>query len=549
MAKEGEEATVVTPLLSMTLPTTASKSSTSSSVVKPPPKNFAKLPTNDENDDDHDHDDIVVNRSTNPKAVTITTSSKSQSPTGKDENVVKLKKRRHHNSKYGAVKSNDDDDDDDIDFKINPTNIHNNTTTTHRNNNHPTTHNNNNEENFQDNPRFTTPSDDDDRSTTVRQRMRILTALAATGGFLFGYDTGVISGATPSIARAFELTIEETEVVVSCTVLAAFVASLFGGSLNTNFGRRFTILVASAIFTIGATIMGCAWSYSSLVAGRIILGIAIGLASLTTPIYIAEVATPSMRGTLVTINGLLVCFGQFTAGMVDGIFDQIDPDSGWRYMLGLAGLPSAIMFVGFLFLPESPRWLVMVGREEEAFSVLESVRETKRESTHELQEIIEVCSLMKGSLSRANTLVVSEYGNHEDESPSDVVRQNAKTRGSESEEGEDSHDDDLEDGVASTQNSDEITNQDIEEEEVSGQWKDRILTFMEPMTNMCSHPPTVRALILGCGIMVLQQLSGINTVMYYAASIYEASGFDGRYKINLLILLHFPLIKLCHITY
>ena len=223
---------------------------------------------------------------------------------------------------------------------------------------------------------------------------------------------------------------------------------------------------------------------------------------MTTPIYIAEVAKPDMRGTLVTINGLLICFGQFTAGMIDGIFDQIDPENGWRYMLGLSGVPSIIMFIGFLFLPESPRWLVMVGREDEALSVLESVRETKRESTHELQEIIEVCSVLQGSLSRANTLLVSEYGNDEDEEK------------------------DVDD-------SDKASNQDIED--VPEGCMDRILTFIEPFTNLISHAPTKRAMILGCGIMILQQLSGINTVMYYAASIYEASGYDGEYFIFLII--------------
>jgi SP family myo-inositol transporter-like MFS transporter 13 len=86
--------------------------------------------------------------------------------------------------------------------------------------------------------------------------------------------------------------------------------------------------------------MGIAWSYNSLVLGRIIVGGGIGLASLTTPMYIAEVASPSTRGTLVTVNGLLICFGQFSAGMIDGILDEIDPDNGWRIMLGLAAVPS-----------------------------------------------------------------------------------------------------------------------------------------------------------------------------------------------------------------
>jgi SP family myo-inositol transporter-like MFS transporter 13 len=119
--------------------------------------------------------------------------------------------------------------------------------------------------------------------------MRVITGMAAIGGFLFGYDTGVISGAMLPLRHAFDLSETQEEVVVTSTVFAAFCASLVGGSINAAFGRRVAILVASTIFTIGSLLLGTAWSYESLVLGRIIVGIGIGLASLTMPIYITDI--------------------------------------------------------------------------------------------------------------------------------------------------------------------------------------------------------------------------------------------------------------------
>lgn len=322
----------------------------------------------------------------------------------------------------------------------------------------------------------------DDRASRVQRRMHFLTGMAAIGGFLFGYDTGVISGAMLPIQRAFDLTEVQQEVVVSSTVLAAFVSSLCGGSLNRSLGRRKSILIAAAIFTLGAVILAFCWNYETLVLGRIIVGIGIGIASLTTPMYIAEVAVPHMRGQLVTINALLVTIGQFIAGMVDGFFDKYMPDAGWRYMLGLAAVPSVIMYIGFLDLPESPRWLAMQGRVEEAEEVLKSIRDADQDAADELHEIVQ--SLGTTSQQQSQQLLSNE---------------NPNAQGGDCAYGSNTSD--------SEPSSDE-----------GGFWK--------RVVEMTSDPPTRRALQLGCGIMALQQLSGINTVMYYAASIYEMSGFD-----------------------
>jgi SP family myo-inositol transporter-like MFS transporter 13 len=325
------------------------------------------------------------------------------------------------------------------------------------------------------------------RAIRVRRKMRFLTAMAAIGGFLFGYDTGVISGAMLPLHRTFNLTAWQEEVVVSSTVLSAFVASLCGGSLNRAFGRRISILFAAAVFTFGSFVLAVAWGYPSLVAGRIVVGIGIGVASLTTPMYLAEVAAPEMRGRLVTINALLVTMGQFIAGMVDGIFDEYFPDEGWRYMLGLAAVPSMIMFFGFMFLPESPRWLAMNGFTKEALHALKTMRDSDEVAYSEFEEIL-------------------------DDLPSNDSDEN--------EENEQGH-----------------ANEDygsIQKSKLCGEPSEH--HFLSQVSAMLSDAPTRRALCLGCGLMALQQLSGINTVMYYAASIYEMSEFDGE----LLVWLQYP---------
>jgi MFS transporter, SP family, solute carrier family 2 (myo-inositol transporter), member 13 len=322
---------------------------------------------------------------------------------------------------------------------------------------------------------------DTSRCNRVKRRMHFLTGVAAIGGFLFGYDTGVISGAMLPIQRTFHLTDVQQEIVVSSTILAAFVSSLFGGSLNRSLGRRRTILIAASVFTLGALLLGLCWNYPSLVLGRVIVGIGIGIASLTTPMYIAEVAIPHMRGQLVTINALLVTIGQFIAGMVDGFFDKAMPETGWRYMLGLAAVPSIIMWIGFLGLPESPRWLAMQGRVDEADAVLRSIRDTDQDAAEELHDIVQSLQTRQIQPHLPNTSTLNA----------------PRTHGDDSAYGADIAEPSQDEGAI---------------------WK-RIVT-------MTSDLPTRRALQLGCGIMALQQLSGINTVMYYAASIYEMSGFD-----------------------
>ena len=111
------------------------------------------------------------------------------------------------------------------------------------------------------------------------------------------------------------------------------------------------------IFIAGSAILCTAETFEMLLVGRAVVGIAVGLASMAVPMYIAEAAPPEKRGTLVTVNNVFVTGGQFVACIVDALFSKVDYPHGWRYMLKLAAAPALVMFFGFLFLPESPRWL------------------------------------------------------------------------------------------------------------------------------------------------------------------------------------------------
>ncbi|XP_077373313.1 proton myo-inositol cotransporter-like isoform X2 [Festucalex cinctus] len=274
----------------------------------------------------------------------------------------------------------------------------------------------------------------------------VLAFFSALGGFLFGYDTGVVSGAMLLLKREMNLNTLWQELVVSSTVGAAAISSLSGGFLNGVLGRRKCTLLASFIFTFGGLIMTFAPSKEVLLVGRIIVGLGIGVASMTLPVYIAEVSPPHMRGQLVTVITVLITAGQFIASVVDGVFSYMSHD-GWRYMLGLSVLPSILQFVGFLFLPESPRWLLQKGQQEEARQVLIRIR-----------------------------------GCQDVDEEFDYIR----------------------------------TSIEEEEKEVRGGG----LIFLR----ILGHGPTRRALIVGCGLQMFQQLTGINTVMYYSATILQMSG-------------------------
>ncbi len=160
----------------------------------------------------------------------------------------------------------------------------------------------------------------------------LLAVVSSLGGFLFGYDTGVVSGAMILISEDFQLDSAWHEVIVSATLAAAAIAALLGGPLSDILGRRPTLITASVIFTVGAVVMGAAVDRWMLLAGRIIVGLGIGFAAMAVPMYIAESAPAKMRGKLVVVNNLFITGGQFVATVVDGAFSYLPRNIGWRYV-------------------------------------------------------------------------------------------------------------------------------------------------------------------------------------------------------------------------
>jgi sugar porter (SP) family MFS transporter len=199
-------------------------------------------------------------------------------------------------------------------------------------------------------------------------------AFAALGGLLFGYDTGVISGALIFIRTQFGLSTFQQELVVSVVLVGAAAGALSGGRLADIFGRRFMLLITALIFVAGALLCAAAPSLDVLVIGRLIVGLGIGLSCSTVPIYISEVSPPQARGWQVSLFQLAITIGILAAYLADYIFSS---SGSWRWMLGLAFVPGAILGLGMIYMPESPRWLAEHGQNELARHVLTRIRGTK----------------------------------------------------------------------------------------------------------------------------------------------------------------------------
>ncbi|KAJ8505311.1 hypothetical protein OPV22_006198 [Ensete ventricosum] len=197
---------------------------------------------------------------------------------------------------------------------------------------------------------------------------------AGIGGLLFGYDTGVISGALLYIRDDFSSVDRNTllqETIVSMAVAGAIIGAGFGGWMNDKFGRRPSIIVADVLFFVGAIIMAAAPIPGIIILGRIFVGFGVGMASMTSPLYISEVSPARIRGALVSTNGLMITGGQFLSYIINLAFTRTP--GTWRWMLGVAGVPAFIQFLLMLTLPESPRWLYRKGKKEKAINILRKI--------------------------------------------------------------------------------------------------------------------------------------------------------------------------------
>ena len=182
-----------------------------------------------------------------------------------------------------------------------------------------------------------------------------ISGFAALAGLLFGYDTGIISGAILFIKKDFFLTNFQIECVISAVLLGALIGSGVSGRVSDLFGRRKILLFISMTFILGSLITAFSPNLTFLMIGRIVLGLAIGIGSFTAPLYLAEIAPKRIRGLLVSLNQLAITIGIVFSYMINYYFSV---SGGWPWMFGLGVIPANILFLGTMYLPESPRWMI-----------------------------------------------------------------------------------------------------------------------------------------------------------------------------------------------
>ncbi|KAI6661314.1 Solute carrier family 2, facilitated glucose transporter member 12-like [Oopsacas minuta] len=223
--------------------------------------------------------------------------------------------------------------------------------------------------------------------TKINFNIYIWTAavLAIAGGILFGYDLGIISGAILQLRNEFCFGIVKSEIVVSSLVAGAIIGSLTGGILVDFLGRKVSIILDSVVFCVGAVILIFSESFWLLVIGRLIIGYGVSLSATAECVYVSEIAPSKKRGMLVSLNELGICLGVLLAYTVSYLF--VDKSEGWRYMFGLCIIPAVIQGVGTLFLPRTPRYLLLRSRVELARSTLQKIRGKDTDVSGEFKEM------------------------------------------------------------------------------------------------------------------------------------------------------------------
>ena len=280
-----------------------------------------------------------------------------------------------------------------------------------------------------------------DRANTkmeAKHFVYLATAISALGGMLFGYDIGVISGAILFIKKEFSLSPGMEEIVVSSVLLGSLIGAVAGGVLADRLGRRRLLIVTAIVFGLGAIGAALAPGTASLIAARVIAGVAIGIASFVAPLYISEIAPVAIRGKLVSINQVALTSGIVISYCIDYAFAG---SQAWRWMFAMAVIPAAAFGIGLFFIPDSPRWLAGRGRTDQARAVLKRIRAPEQ---------------VEGELNQIKQSVGQQKGN----------------------------------------------------------WSELLSPFLRP------------AMIVGVGLAIAQQITGINTVIYYAPTIFKFAGLS-----------------------
>lgn len=285
-----------------------------------------------------------------------------------------------------------------------------------------------------------------------RRPVRLVALIATLGSLLFGYDTGVISGALPFMSLptgqgGLGLSPAAEGVVTGALPLGAAVGALLGGALADAVGRRRGLLVLASVFLVGALGAALAPTYGVMVLFRVVLGVAVGGASTTVPVYLAEISPAAKRGSVVAVDQVMIVSGQLAAYAINaGIAAAYDDPSAWRWMLSVATLPAVALWVGMRVMPESPRWYVAHGREDEARTVLAQLAD-------------------------------------------------------------EAHPEDPEESIAAMRRS-------LASEEASGR---------AGLADLAT-PWILRIVAVGMGLSVIQQITGVNAIMYFAPTILASTG-------------------------
>ncbi|WP_241623721.1 sugar porter family MFS transporter [Rosenbergiella epipactidis] len=243
--------------------------------------------------------------------------------------------------------------------------------------------------------------------TALRQRKAkhftwFVGGIAALSGLLFGLDIGVIAGALPFLAQDLSITSHQQEWVVSAMMFGAAIGALTAGWMSYRLGRKKSILAGAILFIIGSLWSAFSPDVTSLVCARVLLGLAVGFASYTAPLYIAEIAPERYRGSMISMYQMMLTTGIVVAFLSDAALSY---SGNWRLMLGVIALPALVLFIGVIFLPNSPRWLAATGRYHDAQKVLERLRSNDTQAKKELDEIRESLKVKQSgwSLFRTNT--------------------------------------------------------------------------------------------------------------------------------------------------
>lgn len=210
--------------------------------------------------------------------------------------------------------------------------------------------------------------------------------MAALAGLMFGLDIGVISGATKFIQQEFQISDQVIEWIVSSMMAGAALGALGAGSLSAKLGRKKSLMLGAILFVIGSILCGLATSPTMLIFARFLLGLAIGIASFTAPLYLAEVAPENIRGSMISLYQLMITAGILIAFLSNTAFSYYE---AWRWMLGIIAIPGVLFLIGVFALPDSPRWLIMAGRKQEAIKVLHKLRGDEKVIQQEVAEIEE----------------------------------------------------------------------------------------------------------------------------------------------------------------